>query len=724
MKIKAKIIIACIALVALAATTFLATILVQRGRVHAKMEVLIQEQALREASKIIETLYLNCEATERRNQGRLTHDLSIAREVVARHGAVSFAPQPVTWKAVNQLTRESRTIELPQLLLGTNALAQNYSASVPSLVVDEVKHLTRDECTIFQRMNDQGDMLRVSTSILVTNGNRAVGTYIPKTGPDGVPNPVLETVLKGEVYRGRAFVVNAYYATAYEPIWDADKKRVIGMIYSGVSMAGINKELQDSMTKIVVGKTGYVFVLGGKGDNRGKYFVSQQGRQNGESIWEARDANDRLVTQSIIAKAQQVSGGTTTNEVYAWKNPGESAARTKFAAFTYFAPWDWVIGAEAYQDDYHAIISTVGSAIGQLVNWTLLAALGVGGVGLLLSWFVARGITRPVLAVADKLKSGADQTSAAAAQVSGSSQSLAAGASEQAASLEETSASMEELLAMTRRNTDHAHRADELSRQTSAAADQGVAGMRQMNDSMKTLQASNQAVAKIIKTIDDIAFQTNLLALNAAVEAARAGEAGLGFAVVADEVRALSKRSTEAARETAEKITSTLTNTDQCAELCKQTVTLLDRIVTHAHGLEEIAREVAGASKEQSAGIEQVNLAIGQLDQVTQNNAAASEESAAAAQQLNAQANALTEAVAELQSQVNGKARPENAPTSVPGSANVQQGGFRDMKSSGRSSGIASKTQNVRSPTQRKQLPNKCVDRESQPVAADFAKGF
>lgn len=709
MKINTKIMVACLALVGLAAVAFLVTTLVQRGRVRAKMETLIQEQALSEAGKIIETLYVNCEATDRRNQNRLTHDLGIARDVVRRHGAVSLGNQSVTWKAVNQLTRESQTLELPQLLLGTNWLGQNYVAGQPSPVVDEVKYLTRDECTIFQRMNEQGDMLRVCTSILGTNGQRAVGTYIPRINPDGSPNAVLETVFKGEVYRGRAFVVNAYYATAYEPIWDADQKRVIGMIYTGVSMAGINKELHDGMTKLVVGKTGYVFVLGAKGDNRGKYFVSQKGQRNGESVWEARDANDRLVTQSIVTKALQIPGGTLTNEVYAWKNPGEAKARTKFAAFTYFAPWDWVIGAEAYQDDYHDIIGTVESALGQLVQWTIASAFIVGCFGLVFSWLVARGITRPVLQVVERLQNGADQTDSAAGQVSASSQSLASGASQQAAAIEETSASMEELLAMTRRNADNSNRANELSRATRTAADQGVTSMGKMSASMQSLQTANQEVAKIIKTIDDIAFQTNLLALNAAVEAARAGEAGAGFAVVADEVRALSKRSAAAAKETEEKITGALTGSNQCVALCQQTAGLLDRIATHARALEEIATGVAGASNEQSSGIGQVNEAVTQLDSVTQQNAAAAEECAAAAQQLKAQANGLNHAVIELRALVNGTAAKTGAVD--------KKNGFASVKPLG---GVGSGKPEV----PRTVNPVKVVDRESQETAAAFSNGF
>ncbi len=654
MKISTKIMFACLVLVALTALAFLATVLVQRSRVRARMATLIEQQALSEAGKIIETLYVNCEATERRNQARLTHDLAIAREVVARHGAVSLGSQTIAWKAVNQLTRESQNLELPQLLLGTNWLGQNYFPATVSPVVDEVKHLTRDECTIFQRLNEQGDMLRVCTSILGTNGQRAVGTYIPRQNPDGSPNAVLETVLKGETYRGRAFVVNAYYATAYEPLWDADKKRVIGMIYSGVSMAGINKELHDGMTKIVVGQTGHVYVLGAKGDNRGKYFVSEKGQRNGESVWDARDANDRPVMQSIIGKALQIPGGTRTNEVYAWKNPGETRARTKFTAFTYFAPWDWVIGAETYQDDYQDIIGTMESSLGQLVQVTLLSALGVGVLGLCLSWFVARGIARPVLAVVEQLQVGADQTTHAAGLVSGSSQTIASGASQQAASIEETSASMEELLAMTQRNAGNSERANNLSRATRAAADQGVASIQQMNTSMHGLQTATTEMEKIIKTIDDIAFQTNLLALNAAVEAARAGEAGAGFAVVADEVRELSKRSATAAKETKEKISVTLTGTSQCVVLSRQAAEMLDRIATHARALEEIATEVANASKEQNHGINLINQAVNQLDSVTQHNAAASEECATAAQELKGQAAELNHAVLTLRALVTG----------------------------------------------------------------------
>jgi methyl-accepting chemotaxis protein len=347
----------------------------------------------------------------------------------------------------------------------------------------------------------------------------------------------------------------------------------------------------------------------------------------------------------------------------------------------------------------------------------VLGAMTVVLVLLALRYFMARPLTR----LTNLLSEQAYQVTEAAHAVESSSQSVASEASHQAASLEETSASMEELLSMTRRNAEHSDRANELSRQTTTAADQGVASMRQMRSSMQTLQTSNKDVAKIIKTIDDIAFQTNLLALNAAVEAARAGEAGLGFAVVADEVRALSKRSAAAAKETADKIEQTLTNTDQCVGICSQTNELLDGIVTRAHGLEEIATEVANASKEQSAGIDQVNQAVSELDRVTQHNAAASEEGAAAAQQLKSQATALTQAVADLRTLVNGAGKSATPPAEVQsmnlGKTSKPAAGVPQNKPRPNARPLAGSAR----PTAGKPLP---PDRESQATAVAFSEEF
>ncbi len=285
-----------------------------------------------------------------------------------------------------------------------------------------------------------------------------------------------------------------------------------------------------------------------------------------------------------------------------------------------------------------------------LLGGLLFAA--VAGIGIAV--YMTRSITKPIQAVATALVNGADQTSSAASQVSSSSQSLAEGSSEQAASLEETSSSLEELASMTKRNTENSIKMNELAKQARNAADTGVGDMTQMTTAMDAIKVSSGEIAKIIKTIDEIAFQTNILALNAAVEAARAGEAGMGFAVVADEVRALAQRSAQASKETSAKIDGAIANTMQGVQISAKVAHSLNEIVTKARQVDELAAEVANASKEQSQGIDEINKAVGEMDKVTQSNAAGAEESASASEELSAQAELLKEAATELQRMVDG----------------------------------------------------------------------
>jgi hypothetical protein len=257
------------------------------------------------------------------------------------------------------------------------------------------------------------------------------------------------------------------------------------------------------------------------------------------------------------------------------------------------------------------------------------------------------------------------QVAAASGQVSATSQSLAEGASEQAASIEETSSSLQELASMTQRNAETAGRVNELAKQARSSADVGVTDMHQMTSAMDAIKASGDEIAKIIKTIDEIAFQTNILALNAAVEAARAGEAGMGFAVVADEVRALAQRSAEASKETSGKIAGSLASTLQGVQLTAKVAKALDDIVSRARQVDELASEVSAASQQQSQGIEQITHAVSEMDKVTQSNAAGAEECASSAEEMNAQATELQAAVGDLRRLVGGSTGPAATPAPV-----------------------------------------------------------
>ncbi len=276
-------------------------------------------------------------------------------------------------------------------------------------------------------------------------------------------------------------------------------------------------------------------------------------------------------------------------------------------------------------------------------------------IGIVLAWLITRSITKPIQAVAEILSAGASETASAASEVTSASQSLAQGASEQAASIEETSASIEEMSSMTKHNVETAQKANQLAKQARSAAEKGSIDMQSMSTAMNDINASSADIAKILKTIDEIAFQTNLLALNAAVEAARAGEAGAGFAVVAEEVRALAQRCATAAKETSVEIESAISKTAQGVEISTKVATVLVDIVTQARQVDELVTEMTSASTEQSQSISQVGTTMVELDKVTQGNAASAEQTAAAAEELNAQTISIHDAIDQLLQLVNGR---------------------------------------------------------------------
>jgi methyl-accepting chemotaxis protein len=327
----------------------------------------------------------------------------------------------------------------------------------------------------------------------------------------------------------------------------------------------------------------------------------------------------------------------------------------------------------AMQDSFHEMeiamagLSAAIEAEARLANETgaghfrsfIVVVASTAGVSLVvlvaLSLFVARSIPKPFLAIISRLREAASANVVYAGQIAQNGTMLADGSATQAASLEETSASLEEISSMAKRNAEGAQRAKLIAGQTRTAADTGTAEVAAMNEAMDAIRTSSHGIAKIIKTIDEIAFQTNILALNAAVEAARAGEAGAGFAVVAEEVRALAQRSATAAKETAEKIDDSVSKSQHGASVCVKVAASLQEIATKTREVDELVAEIATASSEQTQGINQVNTAINQMDKIVQASAAQAEEGASVAQELTAQASVIQNTVDELARVVGGR---------------------------------------------------------------------
>ena len=250
-------------------------------------------------------------------------------------------------------------------------------------------------------------------------------------------------------------------------------------------------------------------------------------------------------------------------------------------------------------------------------------------------------LTRTVASV----RRGVDEINVGSREISAGNTDLSSRTEEQAASLEETAASMEELASTVKQNADNARQANQLAASASDVAERGGSAVSEVVGTMEQISASSRKISEIVSVIDGIAFQTNILALNAAVEAARAGEQGKGFAVVAGEVRALAQRSAQAAKEIKGLIEDSVSKVGAGSQQVERAGATMQEIVASVKRVTDIMGEISAASEEQSGGIDQVNRAVTQMDETTQQNAALVEQAAAAAQSLQEQASELSDAV-------------------------------------------------------------------------------
>lgn len=288
---------------------------------------------------------------------------------------------------------------------------------------------------------------------------------------------------------------------------------------------------------------------------------------------------------------------------------------------------------------------------------TILLVLGALAVFLAMGigWLAARSIVRPVKQAIGLLTTGAERINSAAGQIYTASTQVAEGATEQASGFEETSSSLQEIASMTNLNAENTRTANGVAIDSKSGAERGCAAMERMASVMGRIKTSSDKTAKIIKTIDEIAFQTNLLALNAAVEAARAGEAGKGFAVVAEEVRSLAKRSADAARNTSALIEESQKNSSEGVNVANEVAEMLHEMAGQVGKMADLMTEVTTANVEQAQGIEQINRAVAHMDKITQSSSTSSQAAASAGEDLAAQAASLSEVVDMLVRTVDGK---------------------------------------------------------------------
>jgi len=318
----------------------------------------------------------------------------LAIDVKKEGGLSQSTSGTVAWTAVNQFSQESVKVKLPKMLLGNHWLGQQTSFEVKLPVVDEISDAMGVTCTIFQRMNEQGDLLRVASTVKTSHGLRAVGTFIPAVEPGGQVNKIVAAIKSGNSYQGLAKVVDKWCTTAYQPLFDSHG-RVIGALFVGINQ-DLNTDLVNALKAITVGKTGYAFVIGARGDRRGQVIIHKT-LPFGYGIFQSADPALQKVMDSLLQTAVANGDGKPAFSRYDWQNAGESKPRAKVASVIYFAPFEWMIGAGAYEDDFLDAEKAISSSFVGMLMIIVITSLVVLVAGWGICWWFAASISLPLV---------------------------------------------------------------------------------------------------------------------------------------------------------------------------------------------------------------------------------------------------------------------------------------------------------------------------------------
>ncbi|MBR8175568.1 methyl-accepting chemotaxis protein [Burkholderia ambifaria] len=560
----------------------------------------------------------------------------------------------------------ARTVDIggvpaPTLFAGGQPLDLDYA------IPDQFLKKSGAIATIFARDGD--DFVRITTSLKKQDGARAVGTKLDRAGPAYAP------LVAGRSYTGLAKLFGRPYITQYKPVTDATG-RVIGALFVGLDIGTELKLVEDGIRSLKIGDNGYYFVLdASQGPSRGTFVVHPDAA--------GQSADDKHAPYARMLAAGEGRLAYTSTDPAAH----DGGPTAKFVSFTTIPQWQWLVGGIALDDELLATMRATRN------RFLVIGAVLVAAFATLFVIVVRRVVSRPLEAAARaseryaagdlsvRIRDGAaahgsagndeigrlvqavdgigDGLARIVAQVRNSSADIAHGTvgiaagsgdiaariATQASSVEQTAASMEQITAAVQQSAEHAAQANALVADASAAATNGDAAVQRVVATMDDIGRATRRIAEITGAIEGIAFQTNILALNAAVEAARAGEHGKGFAVVAAEVRALAQRSAAAVKEIDALSTESSTTVEQGYRIADAARGTMRDIVARVDQVRTLIGEISAASREQSTGIEQVNLAVTQIGEATQQNATLISDAERAAVALRDQAAQLSDAV-------------------------------------------------------------------------------
>lgn len=624
-----------------------------------------EKMADSEMTSLLNSIYELCEISHNNTLESVKGALSSSWNILIGFGDISLDQEnKISWNAVNQYTQQATPLELPAFSFDEIPMEKNSDPEEPTMVVDDATEMWGvGTCTIFQRMNPQGDMLRVATNVMKKDGKRAIGTYIPVVNPNGEKNPVVSAILAGESFYGRAFVVDDWYITAYEPLYLQEK--VVGMLYYGIRQDR-GEIIRNAILKKRIGPNGYVCVL----DSKGTYVISKNGDRDNENLMNVRYVGDNYPVREVMEKMKSTPPGGIWKQTYYWQNPDDHAPKLKRTYFRYFKEWDWIISIAAYEEEILTSKYKI-EALGKQSSIDLCILLGVllivtffvcfflariivspikqissmirdiaegGGdltrrieytsrneLGELASWFnefmtflqnvigeISGGAesvgksSNDLSTLSSEMSTDIDQTADNAKKSTEASETIVANISDIAATVEQSSNNVsvvaESLEEMNISIEQIAQKAEEAKAVSQNAVDHSQA----VNERIAEFGNATETIAKVTEMINEIAAQTNLLALNATIEAARAGEAGKGFGVVANEIKALAKQTADATQD----IRESVTGIEQTSNKTIEGIMQVQKSIVDSH---ESIDEIAVATDDQSKNTRNISQNVTQV---------------------------------------------------------------------------------------------------------------
>jgi methyl-accepting chemotaxis protein len=507
---------------------------VARRSVNDEMVTLTQERIARSAQRA----YNTCTVAQGFIQKSVNTNLNMVRASLKDRGGIGMPSGTTDWQATNEYTHMKTPVTAPTWSLGGVALKDDTSFGHHIPVIDDVTQLSGDTAALFQRVDEAGDMLVVATSVTDNDGNRAVGTYAPAVLPDGSANPAVRAVLGGQTFRGRAYMVNAWYITAFEPVYGPGG-RVIGMLYAGVKQSGMDSVRDALMFSSKSGDHSSVSI----------FYGPRSGTFSGKPILEPTELAKTTEAQwlpQVLQDSVSLEPGQARGTVV--EDPATGAQT--MVQYVYYKPWDWVIAVAADSRDFASAGKSVENQFQMLLWQSMLAGLFALVLCGILAYLLSKRITSPMADLSIHLTSNATQIASSAIHQQSNVATFMSSSTQIASAVKEISATSQELL---RAMVEIAEAAET----TTGLAKDGRQGIKGMETSMQALSSATGSISSklstirtkaarinaVVTAITKVADQTNLLSLNAAIEAEKAGEAGAGFAVVAREIRRLADQS-------------------------------------------------------------------------------------------------------------------------------------------------------------------------------------